>query len=67
MNILTFETNEELNQNGASIIASLVQTKPHAVLGLATGSTPIGIYQEPDPALRKRICQLQAGHLVQSG
>ncbi|CAH0118517.1 Glucosamine-6-phosphate deaminase [Paenibacillus sp. CECT 9249] len=46
MNILTFETNEELNEVGAGIIASLVQTKPNAVLGLATGSTPIGIYEE---------------------
>lgn len=46
MNILTFETNEELNKVGANIIASLVQTNPYAVLGLATGSTPIGIYQE---------------------
>ncbi|MFD0617874.1 glucosamine-6-phosphate deaminase [Paenibacillus sp. GCM10027629] len=46
MNILTFETNEELNQVGANIIASLVQTNPYSVLGLATGSTPIGIYQE---------------------
>ncbi|OPA80211.1 glucosamine-6-phosphate deaminase [Paenibacillus selenitireducens] len=46
MNILTFETNEELNKVGGNIIASLVQTNPYAVLGLATGSTPIGIYQE---------------------
>lgn len=46
MNIMTFKTNEDLNKTGANIIASLVQTKPNAVLGLATGSTPIGIYQE---------------------
>ncbi|UHA74414.1 glucosamine-6-phosphate deaminase [Paenibacillus sp. 481] len=46
MNIMTFQTNEELNQIAASIVASLVQTKPNAVLGLATGSTPIGLYQE---------------------
>ena len=46
MNIMTFSTNEELNQVGANIIAGIVQTKPHAVLGLATGSTPVGIYQE---------------------
>lgn len=46
MNIMTFNTNEELNKIGANIIASLIQTKPNAVLGLATGSTPIGIYQE---------------------
>ncbi|WP_028594143.1 glucosamine-6-phosphate deaminase [Paenibacillus assamensis] len=46
MNIMTFNTNEELNQIAAGIFASLIQTKPTAVLGLATGSTPIGIYQE---------------------
>ncbi|MCG7410112.1 glucosamine-6-phosphate deaminase [Paenibacillus sp. ACRRX] len=46
MNIMTFNTNEELNQIGAGIVASLIQTKPNAVLGLATGSSPIGIYQE---------------------
>lgn len=45
MNILKFESNEELNKVGANIITSLVQTNPYAVLGLATGSTPIGIYQ----------------------
>lgn len=46
MNIMTFNTNEELDQIAAGIFASLIQTKPSAVLGLATGSTPIGIYQE---------------------
>ncbi|CAM3001068.1 glucosamine-6-phosphate deaminase [Paenibacillus sediminis] len=46
MNIKIFDTNEELDQVGGNIIASLVQTKPHAVLGLATGSTPIGIYEQ---------------------
>jgi glucosamine-6-phosphate deaminase len=30
----------------AKIIAALVRTKPAAVLGLATGSTPVGVYQE---------------------
>src|SRR5690606_14414724 len=28
------------------LITGTVQANPHAVLGLATGSTPIGIYQE---------------------
>ncbi|MFB6366371.1 glucosamine-6-phosphate deaminase [Paenibacillus elgii] len=46
MNILTFRTQEELNKAGAGIITGLLQTNPRAVLGLATGSTPIGIYQE---------------------
>ena len=30
----------------AELIADLVKAKPHAVLGLATGSTPIPVYQE---------------------
>ncbi len=46
MNILTFRTQEELNKAGAGIIIGLLQTNPRAVLGLATGSTPIGIYRE---------------------
>lgn len=46
MNILKFATNEELNEAGAGIITGLIRTNPRAVLGLATGSTPIGIYEE---------------------
>lgn len=46
MNILTFATEAETNTAGANIITSLVQTNPNATLGLATGSTPIGIYNE---------------------
>lgn len=46
MNLLTFRTEEDLNRAGAGLIASLLQAKPKAALGLATGSTPIGIYEE---------------------
>ncbi|WP_159887483.1 glucosamine-6-phosphate deaminase [Paenibacillus puerhi] len=46
MNILTFQTQEALNKAGAGIITALVQTNPKARLGLATGGTPVGIYQE---------------------
>jgi len=46
MNVLIYDSNEQLNEAGATIITGLVQTNPRAVLGLATGSTPIGIYQE---------------------
>ena len=31
---------------GAKIIASVVREKPNAVLGLATGRTPLRLYQE---------------------
>lgn len=46
MNVLTFKTNQELNEAGAGIISGLLQTNPRAVLGLATGGTPVGIYEE---------------------
>lgn len=46
MNVLKFRSNQELSEAGAGIIAGLIQTTPRAVLGLATGSTPVGIYEE---------------------
>lgn len=46
MNIHTFRSNQELSEAGAGIISGLIQTNPRSVLGLATGSTPIGIYEE---------------------
>lgn len=35
-----------MSKQAAKHIADLIQKKPTAVLGLATGSTPIGLYQE---------------------
>ncbi|MBB6732426.1 glucosamine-6-phosphate deaminase [Cohnella zeiphila] len=46
MNVLTFDSNEKLNETGANIIVGLVQTNPRAVLGLATGGTPVGVYEQ---------------------
>ncbi|MGL6173902.1 MAG: glucosamine-6-phosphate deaminase [Cellulosilyticaceae bacterium] len=37
---------EQLSKQGAQIIADLLETKKDAVLGLATGSTPVGMYEE---------------------
>ena len=37
---------DELGQRVAARIAEIVRAKPNAVLGLATGSTPIGAYRE---------------------
>lgn len=37
---------QSMCQYAAEKIASLVREKPHCVLGLATGSTPLGVYQE---------------------
>lgn len=44
MNIYTFKTDEGFVNTAAGIIAGLVNTKPRAKLGLATGSTPVGLY-----------------------
>ncbi|MFC3748111.1 glucosamine-6-phosphate deaminase [Paenibacillus sp. GCM10012306] len=44
MNILKFQSEEDFVQTGANLIASLLQSNPKAVLGLATGSSPVGVY-----------------------
>jgi glucosamine-6-phosphate deaminase len=44
MNILKFNSDEDFVQTGANLIASLLQSNPKAVLGLATGSSPVGVY-----------------------
>ncbi|RUS45233.1 glucosamine-6-phosphate deaminase [Cohnella sp. AR92] len=46
MNVLIFDSNEKLNEAGANIMTSLIQTNPRAVLGLATGGTPVGVYEQ---------------------
>ena len=44
--IIYAKTAEEAGINGADVIANVVKNKPDAVLGLATGSSPIGMYKE---------------------
>jgi len=46
MNIHKFPSGKELNRAGAEIIKGVLRMKPDAVLGLATGGTPVGIYEE---------------------
>ena len=36
----------EMSKKGASLIAAEIVSKEHPVLGLATGSTPVGIYKQ---------------------
>ena len=45
MNFITVKTYEELSFKGASVIAAQIIQKPNCVLGLATGSSPVGIYK----------------------
>ena len=37
---------DEMSEKAANIIAELIKNNPNAILGLATGSTPIGTYIE---------------------
>ncbi len=46
MEVIIKESYEEMSKLSAELIADLVRRKPRAVLGLATGSTPIGTYKE---------------------
>ena len=46
MEIIIQPTAAEAAVIGARLIADLIQRKPDAVLGLATGSTPIALYRE---------------------
>ncbi|HHW46856.1 MAG TPA: glucosamine-6-phosphate deaminase [Clostridiales bacterium] len=46
MDIIIRENYEQMSKYAAQIIANVVRTKPNCVLGLATGSTPIGTYRE---------------------
>ena len=44
MKIVVCENYEEMSKVGAGIIADLLKAKPDCILGLATGSTPVGMY-----------------------
>ncbi len=46
MEVAIFETYEEMSKVAAKMIAERIKAKPNLVLGLATGSTPVGTYQE---------------------
>ena len=46
MKVIVVDTYEEGAKVGADIIEEIVRKNPEACLGLATGSSPIGMYQE---------------------
>lgn len=46
MRILVCDNYEEMSKKAAQMILSQITLKPNSVLGLATGSTPIGMYDE---------------------
>ncbi|MGB9772790.1 MAG: glucosamine-6-phosphate deaminase [Bacteroidota bacterium] len=46
MLVIVKDTYEEMSKEAAKIVADRLRKKPNLVLGLATGSTPLGLYKE---------------------
>ncbi|NBD26064.1 glucosamine-6-phosphate deaminase [Paenibacillus glycinis] len=46
MQLKMFETTSELDRYAAQLFADALKEKPASTLGLATGSTPVGIYEK---------------------
>jgi glucosamine-6-phosphate deaminase len=46
MEIIVRDSVEDMSKTAARVVARIVNSKPNAVLGLATGSTPLGLYRE---------------------
>ncbi len=46
MRVIVCDNYKEMSEAGAKIIASQLTLKPNSILGLATGSTPVGMYEE---------------------
>ena len=46
MKKIVFENYDEMSRAAAEIVARQLKQKPNSVLGLATGSTPLGLYAE---------------------
>ncbi|MBQ8323462.1 MAG: glucosamine-6-phosphate deaminase [Clostridia bacterium] len=45
MKVIVTENYEEMSEKAAQIIIDIVKNNPNAILGLATGSSPVGTYQ----------------------
>ena len=46
MRLIRAKDYADVSRKAANIIAAQIQLKPDCVLGLATGSSPVGTYQE---------------------
>ncbi len=45
MKVIVVDNYDEMSQVAAELVADVVKSNPHPMLGLATGSTPIGMYK----------------------
>jgi len=46
MDVIVKDTYEEMSREAAQVVAQAIRARPNLVLGLATGSTPLGLYHE---------------------
>src|SRR4051794_22907780 len=46
MEVIITKTYDQMSREAATAVAEILNAKPNAVLGMATGSTPLGLYQE---------------------
>ena len=46
MKVIKVKNYEELSRTAATIIAGVILSKPDCILGLATGSSPVGTYDQ---------------------
>src|SRR6188474_3664706 len=46
MEVVVMPSYEAMSLAAAKLVAQVLNAKPNAVLGMATGSTPLGVYQE---------------------
>lgn len=54
MKIYKAKDYKDMSRKAANIISAQVIMKPNCVLGLATGSTPIGTYDQPLNGITRR-------------
>lgn len=60
MHVIVCKDDREMSEVAAKQVAAILKQKPNAVLGLATGSTPVGMYQ-------RLIAMCAAGEIDFSG
>ena len=46
MELIVASSYEEMSRLAADMLSGIVSAKPNCVLGLATGTTPIGLYAD---------------------
>lgn len=46
--IHVFDTYDQVSEKAFEVMKEVVVSNPHAVLGLATGSSPVGLYKKLD-------------------